>query len=314
MSLVAPYNVVNDIKNHDVFAYKKITGTFDFADDHLAGKKWWVAVRGSSNAHGYVAADAGTITGFTVSAGGTGYTSAPTVTIVGGNGTGATATATVAGGAVTAVTLGSAGSGYTQAPSVAFSGGGGTGAAATVTFKAGKAHVDATAALAVPGVKGVYWYENASVLVSSWTYYGAPIAAVCAEDWETARYAAGLVKVEQVAQTVVFDADAAIAPSAPLSGRNATANYTTATQTRGDVNAGFAAAEVVINTEEYWTPTQQHNPVNPQTRPGLLDRGRRIRLLPPAEWPRRPRCSGLSRRRCPAKSSLPDTCLRRRFR
>jgi len=264
MSLVAPYNVVNDIKNHDVHSYKKITGTFDFADDRLAGKKWWAAVRGSANAHGYIAADAGVITGFTVTAGGTGYTSAPTVTIAGGIGTGATATATVANGAVTAVTLGVAGSGYISAPTVAFSGGGGTGASATVAFTAGKAHVDAAAAKAVPGVKGVFWYENTNTLVSNWTYYGAPIAAVCAEDWETARYAAGLIKIEQVAQAVIFDADAAMAPNAPLSGRNATANYTTSTFTRGDVTAGFAAADVTINVEDYWSPTQQHNPVTPK--------------------------------------------------
>ncbi|MCE5265695.1 MAG: multicopper oxidase domain-containing protein, partial [Deltaproteobacteria bacterium] len=49
---------------------------------------------------------------------GSGYTSAPTVTISGGGGTGATATATVTGGAVTAITLDTVGSGYTSAPTV----------------------------------------------------------------------------------------------------------------------------------------------------------------------------------------------------
>jgi len=63
--------------------------------------------------------------------GGSGYTSAPTVTIS-GDGTGATATATVAGGVVTGLTLDTVGSGYTTA-TVGFSGGGGTGAAATAT-------------------------------------------------------------------------------------------------------------------------------------------------------------------------------------
>jgi hypothetical protein len=65
-----------------------------------------------------------------VTAGGTGYTSAPTVTISGGGGSGATATATVAGNAVTGVTLTNPGSGYTTAPTVSF-GGPGTGATAT---------------------------------------------------------------------------------------------------------------------------------------------------------------------------------------
>lgn len=66
----------------------------------------------------------------TVTAGGTGYTSAPTVTLTGGGGSGATATATVSGGAVTAVTIVNPGTGYTSAPTVAFSGPG-TGATAT---------------------------------------------------------------------------------------------------------------------------------------------------------------------------------------
>lgn len=70
----------------------------------------------------------------TVDAGGTGYTSAPTVSFTGGDGTGAAATATVDNGAVTAITMTSFGSGYTSPPTVDFSGGGGgSGASATAT-------------------------------------------------------------------------------------------------------------------------------------------------------------------------------------
>jgi hypothetical protein len=68
---------------------------------------------------------------------GSGYASAPTVSITGGGGTGATATATVNAGAVTAVTITNNGSGYTTAPTVGFSGGGGTGAAATAVIVEG---------------------------------------------------------------------------------------------------------------------------------------------------------------------------------
>jgi FtsP/CotA-like multicopper oxidase with cupredoxin domain len=50
--------------------------------------------------------------------GGSGYTSAPNVTITGGGGTGATALATVTGGAVTGITLTNVGSGYTSTPTV----------------------------------------------------------------------------------------------------------------------------------------------------------------------------------------------------
>jgi len=58
------------------------------------------------------------VTSITVVNGGSGYTSAPTVTITGGGGSGATATASVSGGAVTGITVNNAGLGYTSPPSV----------------------------------------------------------------------------------------------------------------------------------------------------------------------------------------------------
>jgi len=69
--------------------------------------------------------------GINVTSGGTGYTSAPTVTLTGGGGTGATATAIVDSGSVIGVSITNPGTGYTSVPTVAFSGGAGTGAAAT---------------------------------------------------------------------------------------------------------------------------------------------------------------------------------------
>jgi len=75
------------------------------------------------------------ITGIGVNAGGSGYTSAPTVVITSAIGSGATATATVSGGAVTAVTMVEYGNGYSSnnPPTISFSGGGGSGATATAT-------------------------------------------------------------------------------------------------------------------------------------------------------------------------------------
>jgi hypothetical protein len=58
------------------------------------------------------------VTGYTVTDGGSGYTSAPAVTITGGGGSGATATAVISGGVVTAVNAVLAGSGYTSPPLV----------------------------------------------------------------------------------------------------------------------------------------------------------------------------------------------------
>jgi hypothetical protein len=73
---------------------------------------------------------------FTVSTGGAGYTSAPTVTVSGGGGSGATATATISGGAVTGITVTAGGTGFTSTPTVVLSGGGFT-TAATATATIG---------------------------------------------------------------------------------------------------------------------------------------------------------------------------------
>lgn len=67
----------------------------------------------------------------TVTNGGSGYTSAPTVGFSGGAGSGAVAVALVESGAVTMVVVTTKGTGYTSAPTVSFTGGGGSSAAAT---------------------------------------------------------------------------------------------------------------------------------------------------------------------------------------
>jgi len=86
------------------------------------------AIAGSSTA------PTGIVQSAAVTAGGSSYTSAPTVTLTGGGGSGATATATfqAPGAPVVSVSLSSAGTQcYAVAPPVSFSGGGGSGAAAT---------------------------------------------------------------------------------------------------------------------------------------------------------------------------------------
>jgi hypothetical protein len=67
-------------------------------------------------------------------AGGSGYTSAPTVAFTAGGGTGAAATAVISNGRVVSLNITNGGSGYTSAPTVAFTGGGGTGATATAVI------------------------------------------------------------------------------------------------------------------------------------------------------------------------------------
>ena len=76
----------------------------------------------------------GCVTGANVTAGGSGYTSAPAVSFSGGGGSGAAATAVLLNGAVSQIQVTNIGTGYNTAPAVSFSGGGGTGAAATASI------------------------------------------------------------------------------------------------------------------------------------------------------------------------------------
>jgi hypothetical protein len=78
----------------------------------------------------------GSVESLLLTNGGSGYTTAPTVTLTGGGGTGATAVATVSGGVVNAVVLTAIGTGYTGTPTITF-GGPGTGAAAVAVLTAG---------------------------------------------------------------------------------------------------------------------------------------------------------------------------------
>ena len=129
----------------------------------------------------------GSIETATVTAGGTGYTVAPTVAITAPdfpsgtapfpNGSQATATATISGGAVNAVNIVYGGSGYWQ-PLITFSGGGGTGAAATAVtspvnaLAQGKevynfSDIDLTQ---VPGAGAVYYVRSVSIIYANYRY------------------------------------------------------------------------------------------------------------------------------------------------
>ncbi|HBS6214476.1 TPA: hypothetical protein MAL84_004382 [Klebsiella pneumoniae] len=90
-----------------------------------------------NNAGHDIAFGGGRLQSIAVTAGGSGYTTAPTVTISGGGGTGALATATISGGSVTKISVLYKGFGYTTAPTVTISGGGGSGATAAVTVSSG---------------------------------------------------------------------------------------------------------------------------------------------------------------------------------
>jgi len=105
---------------------------------------------------------AGLISTIELISGGTGYVSAPTITISGGGGSGATAICTIQNGAVVSITITDPGSGYTATPSVGFSGSGGASAVAilasagvaSVTIADGGTNYVGTPALAFVGGGG----------------------------------------------------------------------------------------------------------------------------------------------------------------
>ncbi|MXW02517.1 MAG: S8 family serine peptidase [Holophagales bacterium] len=126
---VAAVALTNPGSGYDSNSY--VHATFD--DPSSFGNRSGSMVRGATAAAD-VAISSGGLS-VTVTNGGTGYTSAPTVTISGGGGSGAAAEALMGGG-VTGVTVTNAGSGYTRGPLVSFTGGGGSGATATASVSA----------------------------------------------------------------------------------------------------------------------------------------------------------------------------------
>jgi len=130
--------------------------------------------------------DAGhALTSIEVVHGGTGFTTAPTVTITGGGGTGATATASVSGGVITGITLGAAGSGYKTNPTITLSGGGGAGGGTvllaahfgTETEYADNTQPAGTTPLGyVDGVVRTYPLIG-STGTAPWKYYELPVPA-----------------------------------------------------------------------------------------------------------------------------------------
>ena len=102
-------------------------------DDSIESIRWAV---GWSDGFGVepTVGTAGALAAISLTTGGTGYTTAPTVAITGGGGTGATATAIISGGAVTGFNITNPGAGYTSTPTIALTGGAGSGATAAAVL------------------------------------------------------------------------------------------------------------------------------------------------------------------------------------
>ena len=89
---------------------------------------------GGTGAAGSTLLASNSVASVTVVNGGRGFTSTPTLTFVGGGGTGATATANLTSGVITSVTVSNGGTGYTNAPAVQVQSAVNNAAVATVTL------------------------------------------------------------------------------------------------------------------------------------------------------------------------------------
>lgn len=136
--VVSPKNKNYGPTNFPLLRYSDVLLMFAEADNAVNNGPTQAAIDAVNlvRRRGYGKFSRGEVVNYTVviNSGGSGYTSAPAVTITGGGGSGAIATSTISGGKVNKVIITNQGSFYTSKPTIAFTGGGGSGAAATASI------------------------------------------------------------------------------------------------------------------------------------------------------------------------------------
>jgi xanthine dehydrogenase YagR molybdenum-binding subunit len=149
----------------------------------------------------------------------------------------------------------------------------------TSTIARGRvAHMDIAAARSAPGVIAVFTPENAprlpngpkpaldppagrvlTILQDDLVHYnGQPIGLIVADTLEHAKAAAALVRTTYTKRHP--ELDMATAPQAPTTGSGHPAGKEPVATTRGNFDAGLAAADV-HSEYTYTTPYEQHNPM-----------------------------------------------------
>lgn len=119
--------------------------------------------------------------------------------------------------------------------------------------------IDTSRAEALPGVEAVLTYEEHPLWGEGIFYFGQEVAAVAAVDPNTAARAIRLIDVEYDVRPAVIDPDEAMQPGAPLTGIGPESNVTLGNPAvRGDLETGFAAADVELETNQHWSAQHQH--------------------------------------------------------
>jgi CO/xanthine dehydrogenase Mo-binding subunit len=111
-------------------------------------------------------------------------------------------------------------------------------------------NLDLSRALELPGVLGAIGPDDCHVLQTEPGFHGAPIAAIAADSLSRAREALALVDLELEELEPLLDPEEAV--------RRGSVHEEARTYERGDVDAAFAEADVVVEGE-YRTQTVLHN-------------------------------------------------------
>lgn len=160
------------------------------------------------------------------------------------------------------------------------------------------ARIDAAKAQAAPGVVAVYTARDVPVneyglqindqpvlCGHAVRFVGDQVAVVVAETEAQAAAALRLIEVEYQDLPVVTDPSEAMKPGAPLihpelGDTNVCVHYRIR---KGDVEAGFAQAEVIVESE-YRTPFQEHAYLQPEAGLAYIDEEGRVAVAAAGQW------------------------------
>jgi CO/xanthine dehydrogenase Mo-binding subunit len=108
---------------------------------------------------------------------------------------------------------------------------------------------------------GAFVRDQPVLAIDKVRYVGEEVAAVAAVDLDTARRAVSLIEVEYQELEAVFDPEAAMLPDAPRVHEDRDGNVALKIDVeRGDVEAGFAACDVIVQ-DVFVSHPQRHVPI-----------------------------------------------------
>lgn len=157
-------------------------------------------------------------------------------------------------------------------------------------------HIDTSAAEASPGVVAVFTgkdvpHNEFGLIFSDQPVFsdrvvrsvGDPIAMVVAETEELASRARELIKVTYQDLPVLTDPREAMKPGAPLIHDRQSNILKSFHIRRGDIQAGFAQADVVVEND-YFTPLTEHAFLQPEAGVGYIDDQGNVTVHSAGQW------------------------------